>query len=145
MPTRSPIYTEEDDALRNQIVRFSEREILPHGEVWEEAGEFPRELYRKAGDAGILGIGFPEDYGGAGGDVLHYCMVREELCRSGFSDVRVSLMAHGIGLPLVINQGHEAHRRARGPFRGEDHLPGDLRAQRRLRRRQHHHQGDARR
>lgn len=115
MPTRSPIYTEEDDALRDQIVRFSEREILPHGEAWEEAGEFPRELYRKAGDAGILGIGFPEDYGGAGGDVLHYCMVREELCRSGFSGVRVSLMAHGIGLPPVINHSHEAMKRTVGP------------------------------
>ena len=81
MSLRSPIYTDEDEALRDQIVRFCEREILPHGEAWEEQGEFTRDLYTKAGAAGLLGIGFPEDYGGGGGDVLHYCMVREELSR----------------------------------------------------------------
>ena len=115
MSIRSPIYTEDDDTLRDQIVRFCEREILPHGEDWEEAGEFPRELYRKAGDAGLLGLGFPEQYGGAGGDVLHYCMVREEIARTGFAGVRVGLMAHGIGLPPVIRHGHEAMRRDVGP------------------------------
>lgn len=115
MSLRSPIYTDEDEALRDQIVRFCEREILPHGEAWEEQGEFPRDLYTKAGAAGLLGIGFPEDYGGGGGDVLHYCMVREELSRTGFTGVRVSLMAHGIGLPPIIRHGSEAIKREVAP------------------------------
>ena len=115
MSIRSPIYTDDDDTLRDQITRFCEREILPYGEDWEEAGEFPRELYRKAGAAGLLGLGFPEQYGGAGGDVLHYCMVREEIARTGFAGVRVGLMAHGIGLPPVIRHGHEAMRHEVGP------------------------------
>ena len=115
MAIRSPLYTEDDDALREQIVHFCEREIEPHGEAWEEAGTFPRALYNKAGDAGLLGLGFPEDYGGAGGDVLHYCMVREEISRTGYAGVRVGLMAHGIGLPPVIKHGSEQIKREVGP------------------------------
>ncbi|MGI9478293.1 MAG: acyl-CoA dehydrogenase family protein [Hyphomicrobiaceae bacterium] len=99
---RHAIYTEEDEALRQQIVRFCREEIEPHGEAWEEAGTFPRELYEKAGRAGLLGISFPEELGGSGGDLRHYCLVREELSRTGFAGVRVGLMVHGIGLPPVI-------------------------------------------
>ena len=46
--------------VRDSVRRFIEREVLPHIADWEEAEEFPRELYRKAGAAGILGIGYPE-------------------------------------------------------------------------------------
>jgi acyl-CoA dehydrogenase len=102
------IYTPEDEALRDQIIRFCENEIAPHGEAWEEAGGFPRELYKKAGDAGVLGLGFSEEYGGSGGNVLHYCMVREEICKTGFAGVRVGLMAHGIGLPPIIHHASNA-------------------------------------
>ena len=48
----------------------SQMEILPHAHQWEEAGEFPRELYAKAAEVGILGAGYPEAYGGSGGDRL---------------------------------------------------------------------------
>ena len=60
MSLRSSIYTPDDEVLREQIVRFCEREIEPHGEAWEEAGTFPRELYNAAGNAGLLGLGFAE-------------------------------------------------------------------------------------
>lgn len=112
---RAAIYTEEDEALRQQVIRFCAREIEPYGEAWEEEGTFPRELYRKAGAAGLLGTGFPEEYGGLGGDILHYCLIREEVARAGFGGVRVSLMAHGIGLPPVIRHGPEEMRRTVGP------------------------------
>ncbi len=104
---RHPIYTAEDETLRQQIQRFCREEIEPNGEAWEEAAEFPRELYEKAGRAGILGISFPEELGGSGGDILHYCLVREELCRAGFAGVRVGLCVHGIGLPPVLRHGPE--------------------------------------
>jgi acyl-CoA dehydrogenase len=107
---RNSLYSEGDEMLRQQILRFCTTEIEPFGEVWEEAGEFPRDLYTKAGDAGLLGIGFVEEYGGAGGDLVHYCLVREMLCAAGFSGVRVGLMAHGIGLPPVVNHGPQAMR-----------------------------------
>jgi len=112
---RSPIYTNEDEALHEQITRFCEREIEPNGEAWEEEGTFPRELFRKAGDAGLLGIGFPEEYGGSGGDIVHYCLLREEMSRTGFTGVRVGLMVHGIGLPPVIKHGSEEMKLKVGP------------------------------
>lgn len=105
---RHSIYTDEDEALRQQIVRFCREEIEPHGEAWEEAGTFPRELYEKAGRAGLLGISFPEELGGSGGDLRHYCLVREELSRSGFTGIRVGLMAHGIGLPPIVRHAPQA-------------------------------------
>ena len=107
MPQRHPIYDDDSETIRDQVRRFCASEIEPHGEAWEEEGTFPRELYRKAGEAGLLGLGFPEDYGGAGGGLLYYCLAREELAASGFHGVRVGLMAHGIGLPPVLALGSE--------------------------------------
>ena len=99
MAFRHPIYDDETETLRAQIRGFCEKEIRPHMEAWEEAGEMPREVYKAAAEAGLLGLSFPEEYGGSGGAILHYCMVREELAATGATGVRVALMAHGIGLP----------------------------------------------
>ncbi len=115
MAARHPIYDADSDAIREQIRRFIAEEIEPHGEQWEEAGTFPRELYLKAAEAGILGLGFDEAYGGAGGDILYYCLAREELAAAGFAGVRVGLMAHGIGLPPVLKLGTEALRQEIAP------------------------------
>ena len=60
----SPFYTEEHEAFRRTVRRFVDREIMPHVDAWDEAEEFPRDLYRKASDAGLLQLGFPEEYGG---------------------------------------------------------------------------------
>jgi acyl-CoA dehydrogenase len=57
-----PALTEEHEAFRDTVRRFVERELLPHAAAWDEAGEFPRELYRKAAQAGLLGVGYPEEY-----------------------------------------------------------------------------------
>src|SRR2546429_6087627 len=71
MPERtrvqSPFYTAEHEAFRDVMRRFVAREIEPYAHEWDEAGEFPRELYRKASEIGLLGLGFPEEYGGGGG------------------------------------------------------------------------------
>jgi acyl-CoA dehydrogenase len=104
---RHPMYDEDTETIRDQLRRFVAEEIEPHGEAWEEAGEFPLDLYRKAGAAGLLGLGFEEKFGGSGGGILYYCMAREEMARSGFAGVRVSLMVHGIGLPPVLALGSE--------------------------------------
>ena len=58
--------TPERDALRKTVRDFAEREILPNVDEWERSGELPRELHRRAGDMGLLGITVPEEYGGAG-------------------------------------------------------------------------------
>lgn len=112
---RHPIYDADSEAVRDQIRRFVAEEIEPHGERWEEEGTFPRELYLKAGAAGFLGLGFPEEYGGAGGGLLYYCLVREEFGAAGFAGVRVGLMAHGIGLPPVLKLASEEVRQEVAP------------------------------
>ena len=52
------------DALGRTVERFARSEIAPHVTAWDAAGEFPRSLYRSAGDLGLLGLGYPEAYGG---------------------------------------------------------------------------------
>ena len=78
----NPIYyTPEHLALRETLRRFVEREITPHVDEWDEAGTFPRELYRQAADVGLLGIGFPEQYGGLpGADSFHRLIAAIDLC-----------------------------------------------------------------
>ena len=69
-------FDESHRLVRDSVRRFVEREILPHINDWEEAEEFPRELYLKAGAAGILGIGYPEAFGGSHeGDVFALSLI----------------------------------------------------------------------
>ncbi|MED5607033.1 MULTISPECIES: acyl-CoA dehydrogenase family protein [unclassified Pseudomonas] len=92
--------------VRDSVRRFVEREILPHIADWEEAEEFPRELYRKAGEAGILGIGYPETYGGSHeGDLFAKLAASEELMRSGSGGLVAGLGSLDIGLPPLLKWG----------------------------------------
>ncbi len=98
--------TEEHAALRAQIRRFAEKEIAPHAHAWDEAQEFPRELYLKAAEAGLIGIGWPEELGGTGGDVTHRLVAFDEVLLSGKSaGVKVGLGTHGIALPPILAAG----------------------------------------
>ncbi|MDX1800235.1 MAG: acyl-CoA dehydrogenase family protein [Marinobacter sp.] len=105
-------YFNETHALARQTVRqFLATHVHPHIDDWEEAGEFPRSLYRQAGDAGLLGIGFPESLGGSGdGDVFLKVAVSEELMRSTSGGLVASLGSLDIGLPPVVKWGTEALR-----------------------------------
>ena len=67
----SPFYTAEHEAFRDVMRRFVAKEIEPFAHEWDEAGEFPRELYEKAAAIGLLGLGFPEEYGGVAGRPFH--------------------------------------------------------------------------
>src|SRR5260370_2500040 len=60
----SPLYAAEHEAYREVVRRFVEKEIEPYAHEWDEAGGFPRVPYEKAADIGLLGLGFPEEYGG---------------------------------------------------------------------------------
>ncbi|PKN58199.1 MAG: acyl-CoA dehydrogenase [Deltaproteobacteria bacterium HGW-Deltaproteobacteria-14] len=88
--------------LRATCRRFAEAEIAPHADAWEEAGGFPRELYRKAADVGLLGVGFNEDLGGSGGGALHIVAAIEGLMRGGSTGVAVGLGSLGIALPPIV-------------------------------------------
>ncbi|UDL04531.1 acyl-CoA dehydrogenase family protein [Marinobacter sp. CA1] len=95
-------FNETHQQVRQTVRKFISSHVLPHIQDWEETGEFPRELYRLAGDAGLLGIGFPENLGGTGeGDVFLKVAVSEELMRSTSGGLVASLGSLDIGLPPV--------------------------------------------
>ncbi|MEU4551634.1 acyl-CoA dehydrogenase family protein [Micromonospora violae] len=95
--------TPERRQLRELTRAFVTREVLPHLDDWERAGEVPRALHASAAKIGLLGIGFPESVGGSGGDLLDSIIVTEELIRSGGSSGLVAaLFTHGIALPHMV-------------------------------------------
>ena len=71
--------TAEHELLREQVARFVAREVEPHALAWEDAGMTPREVLGKLGDAGLLGLMYAEEYGGAGADALANLVFAEEL------------------------------------------------------------------
>jgi acyl-CoA dehydrogenase len=98
---KSPFYTAEHEAWRAVVRRFVENEIEPHAHEWDEAGETPRELYQKAAAIGLLGLGFPEEYGGTPADQFMKIVTSQELARAGAGGVNASLMSHTIGSPPI--------------------------------------------
>ncbi|WCW99996.1 acyl-CoA dehydrogenase family protein [Pseudomonas aeruginosa] len=96
-------FDESHQLIRDSVRRFVEREVLPYIDEWEEAEEFPRELYLKASAAGILGIGYPEAYGGScEGDLFAKVAASEELMRCGSGGLVAGLGSLDIGLPPVV-------------------------------------------
>jgi len=106
-----PALTEEHEAFRETMRRFVAREIAPHVSEWDEAGEFPREMYRKAAQAGLLAPGFPEEYGGAPADLLMHVVLSEEIALAGSGGVHASLFSHQIGCPPIAAVGSEELKR----------------------------------
>lgn len=103
--------TDEHAALRDQVGRFARAEIAPHAHAWEEAEEFPRELYAAAARAGVLGIGYPEPVGGSGGDLGHVLVAAEAMVLEGKSvGTVVGLGSHGIALPPLVHFGTDEQR-----------------------------------
>jgi acyl-CoA dehydrogenase len=88
---------------------FARREVVPFLQEWEDAGEVPRELHRKAAHQGLLGIGFPEPVGGEGGTLADVVAVSEGMLREGASSGLLSaLLTHGIALPHIAAHGSAA-------------------------------------
>ncbi len=118
-----PLHEKEEHAeLREQARRFAREHILASAHAWDEAGEFPRELYGQAAAAGLLGIGYPEELGGTGGDVSHAFAVADELTLEGKSvGTVVGLGSHGIALPPIVFHGtdEQKHRFVPPVLRGE--------------------------
>jgi len=108
-----PFLTEAHEAYRSQLRRFVQKECEPYIDAWERAGELPRALQRKAAEAGVLGIGFPEEYGGTGdNDPFYQSIMAEELARAGAGGLLASLVSHRIGSPPVAALGtHEQKER----------------------------------
>lgn len=105
----SPHFTQSHDAWRKSVRDFVEREIAPHVNAWDEEGKFPRELHRRAAEIGLLGLGYPEEFGGVkdGVDIFHSIVSSEELARAGSGGLIAGLMTHGIGLPPILALGSD--------------------------------------
>lgn len=107
MQQASPYYSAEHEAFREQLRRFVAREIEPYADAWDEAGEFPRELYRKAAAIGLLQLNFPEAYGGVKADRFYAVIAGQELARGGAGGVCASLLSHTIGAPPIAKLGRD--------------------------------------
>ena len=114
---RSPYFTEEHEALRDQVRRFVETEIKPHALKWEEDGLVPRDVLRKMGDLGFFGIRYPAEYGGSEMDTLATVVLAEELGRSTFSGVAITALVHtDMASVHIANAGSKAQK--------DKYLPG---------------------
>ena len=103
-------FTESHEMVRKSVRDFVKKEVLPFIDEWEEAGGFPREIYKKAADMDILGIGFPEEYGGIPANVFYRVAVTEELMRSGSGGFCAGLGSLNIAVPPILSMGSEAQK-----------------------------------
>jgi len=99
----------ELEAFRDAVRRFVEGEIAPHQERWRKQQHVDRELWRKAGEMGLLAADIPEEYGGSGGSFAHMAVVFEELGYAG--DTAFGIHVHAIVAHYILNQGTEEQKR----------------------------------
>jgi acyl-CoA dehydrogenase len=104
--TADPFETPERRALRESCRAFVRKEIVPHLDEWERAGELPRDLHRRAAEVGLLAVGAPEKVGGSGGDGIDSAVVTEAFIEAGASSGLIAgLFTHGIAVPHMISVG----------------------------------------
>ena len=116
------LFTDEHEMLRRTIRAFVEKEVTPHVGVWEEAGRIPRELWRRLGELGFLGLEFPPQYGGGGADFVASVVLGEEMARCRSGGVAFSVLVHtDMSSPWLTRYGTEAQKRK--------YLPGIVRGE----------------
>ncbi len=102
----SDFFSPEQEALRESARAFARKEVAPHLQEWEDAGEVPRELHRAAAKLGLLGLGVPEEKGGSGGTFLDAVAVTEAMAQAGASSgLLAALFTSGIALPHIVAAG----------------------------------------
>ena len=113
----SVYFSEEHNILRDQVRRFVEEEIKPHGDKWEADGMVPRATLRKMGELGFLGVRYPEQYGGSEMDTLATIVLAEELGKSTYSGFPVTALVHtDMASPHLERFGTDAQK--------EKYMPG---------------------
>ena len=88
------MFTEEHEMLRKSVRAFVEKEVAPRVDEWEAAGQIPTTFWRRLGELGFLGLEFPVEYGGAGGDFLSSVVLGEEMARCRSGGVAFSVLVH---------------------------------------------------
>jgi acyl-CoA dehydrogenase len=103
--------TPEHELLREQVARFIAREVEPHAAAWEEDGCVPREVLRKMGKAGLLGLVYESEYGGAEADALTNLVFAEALSQSTFGGFIVTVLVHtDMASPHLFHAGSAAQK-----------------------------------
>lgn len=108
-----PQWSDEHEVLRRSLAAFVARDITPHVLEWERAGEVPREVFRKLGELGTLGVRLSQEYGGGGQDFWFTVVILQELMRCGSIGVPVTIMAHAEFATLLIDRWGSRALRAR--------------------------------
>jgi len=107
-----PLFNDEHEMLRRSIHAFVEKEIVPRAAEWEAAGRIPRELWRRLGELGFLGLEFPPEYGGSGADFLASVVLGEEMARCRSGGVAFSVLVHtDMSSPWLVRFGTDAQKR----------------------------------
>src|SRR6266852_800292 len=106
------MFTDEHEMLRRTVRAFVEKEVAPQVDAWEEAGRIPREFWRRLGELGLLGLEFPVEYGGGGGDFLSSVVLGEEMARCRSGGVAFSVLVHtDMSSPWLTRYGTDAQKR----------------------------------
>jgi alkylation response protein AidB-like acyl-CoA dehydrogenase len=117
-----PLFSAEHELLRRSIRAFVEKEITPHVTAWEDAGQIPRDLWRRLGALGVLGLEFPTEYGGGGADFLASVVLGEEMARCRSGGVAFSVLVHtDMSSPWLTRFGTEVQK--------AKYLPGIVRGE----------------
>jgi len=104
--------SDEQEAVQTLAREFAEAEIAPHAATWDREHRFPRELFGRLAELGLMGVCVPEEYGGAGADFLSYVLVLEELSRAD-AGVGVTVAVHTSAATLPILAFGSEEQRAR--------------------------------
>ena len=108
MSRLSPPFTDEHEQLREAIRRFVDTELAPRAHEWEDERWFPNDVFTRLAELGWLGLKYPEEYGGEGGDYVHDAVFTEELSRCGSGGLAAGIGAHiGIATPPIWKFGTE--------------------------------------
>jgi acyl-CoA dehydrogenase len=102
--------SEEQEALAQTARDFTRKEIIPKAAHYDETGEFPREIFKKAWETGLMNIEIPEAYGGLGGSCLDNCLVQEEVS-FGCSGINTSMAANSLGATPLVIAGNDAQKK----------------------------------
>lgn len=104
-------FTQEHEMLRQSVREFVERELMPHADEWEAEGMFPDRVFRRLGELGYLGLHFPEEYGGGGGDYFTNIVLMEELAKCGSFGVNTGVAVQiGMATPPILAFGTEEQK-----------------------------------
>jgi len=120
----SPWMDDELEALRDAVAKFAEAEMLPHDAAWRAQHHVGKDIWRRAGEQGLLCTDIPAQYGGAGGDFRHEAVIYEELNRRGLSGFGQGV--HSIAAHYLLNHGTEDQKQRLLPRMASGELIGAI-------------------